>query len=80
MDKWQRALRQAKEALEQIARRENSTVEVVRKHIQIAIISGMTNPDPAIQKAWNKIPREGAYPTPEEVIAYLSLWIQQPEE
>lgn len=70
MDRWQLALGQAKKALDEIARRENSSVENVRKHIQVAIISGMTNPDPAVRKTWAKIPRKGEYPTPEEVIAY----------
>lgn len=73
MDRWTQALKRAGGALKQIARRENSDVETVRKHIQIAIISGMTNPDPAVREAWAKIPRKGEYPTPEEVIAYETL-------
>lgn len=73
MDKWAQALKRAEEALKQIARRENIDVETVRKHIQVAIISGMTSPDPAVREAWAKIPHKGKYPTPEEVIAYETL-------
>lgn len=73
MDKWAQALKQAEKALKQIARRENTDVETIRKHIQLAIISGMTNPDHAVQDAWKKIPHKGEYPTPEEVIAYEVL-------
>lgn len=76
MDNWAQALKRAEDALRQIARRENTNVETVRKHIQLAIISGMTNPDPAVQAAWSKIPHEGEYPTPEEVIAYEVLWLK----
>lgn len=76
MDNWARAIKQAEEALKQIARQKNTDVETVRKHIQIAIISGMTSPDPAVQKAWSKIPRRGEYPTPEEVIAYAVMRIK----
>ncbi len=76
MDRWQWALNRAGAALEQLARRENSSVEAVRKHIQVAIISGMTSPDPAVRKAWEEIPHTGAYPTPEEVIAYKVMRLQ----
>lgn len=70
MESRKKALRSAQRAIEEIARREGTDVEHVRKHIQIAIISGMTNPDPQVQAAWRAIPRAGEYPTPEEVIAY----------
>ncbi len=80
MDRWQLALKKAEKALKQIARRENTSVEVVRKHIQVAIISGMTNSAPDVQKTWSKIPRKGDYPTPEEVIAYAVLRTQQTGE
>lgn len=77
MDQWEQALKRAEEALKQIARRERSSVETVRKHIQLAIISGMTNPNPAVQAQWAKIPCRGVYPTPEEVIAYEALRVEQ---
>jgi hypothetical protein len=31
----------------------------------------LANPDPAIQAHWNNMPKKGAKPTPEEVIAYV---------
>ncbi len=70
MDRWEAALDSARRALEEIARREGTSVEHVRKHIQVAIISGMTSPDPNVRAEWEKIPRAGEYPTPEELIAY----------
>lgn len=76
-EQTKRQLEAAQAALRQIARREGCSVEAVRKHIQIAIISGMTNPDPAVRRAWAKIPRKGEYPTPEEVIAYEASRLKQ---
>ena len=70
MERWEVALCSARRALEKIARREGTSVEHVRKHIQVAIISGMTNQDPKVQAEWENIPRAGEYPTPEELIAY----------
>lgn len=72
MNKREQALIRARWALEKIARRDGVSVETVRMRIQEGIISGLTNPDPEIQKEWAKIPRAGDCPTPEEVIAYYS--------
>ena len=70
MDK--KELLAAQNALELVAKRHNTTVKMVRAHIQLGILSGFTNPDPAIQAEWTKIPREGEYPTPEEVVNYYA--------
>lgn len=64
--------RKAQKAIEQIAQKYNTTVKMVRAHIQFSILSGFTNPDPAIWAEWAKIPREGEYPTPEEVIIHYA--------
>lgn len=59
-------------ALEKIAIREGITVEMVKKHIQVAMISGMMNSDPQAQHAWERMPHVGEMPTPEEVVCCLA--------
>ena len=70
MDKTE--LQVAQHALELIAKRHNTTVKMVRAHIQTAILTGMTGSDPDIRAAWDKIPKADEYPTPEEVIIYYA--------
>lgn len=65
-------LQTARRALERIARENHTSLKLVRAHIQLAILQGFTNPDPAIQAEWAKIPREDDYPTPEEVIIHYA--------
>lgn len=43
----------------------------VKAQIQAAIIQGLSNPDPSVQKAWQSIPRQGETPLPEELLLYL---------
>ena len=43
----------AEAALREVARKNHTTVEEVRKEIRLAMIAAMCNPDPAIQKRWN---------------------------
>ena len=54
----------AAHAIEAIAAREHTTPEMVRKHIQIAMLDGLVN------GRMNDVPSEGEIPTPEELIAY----------
>ena len=49
----------AEAALREVARKNHTTVEEVRKEIRLAMIAAMCNPDPAIQKRWNAIPHAG---------------------
>ena len=42
----------AEAALREVARKNHTTVEEVRKEIRLAMIAAMCNPDPAIQKRW----------------------------
>lgn len=67
----------ARRAIAHIAMREGTTPEMVRKHIQLAMINGLVSDDPAIKAAWARIPKTGDVPTPEEVIAYYTQQIQQ---
>lgn len=62
----------AKKVLLKIAQREGKNVEQIRRDIKAAMLVGMLDPDPKVQAYWNKIPRKGDYPTPEEVIAYVA--------
>lgn len=71
------ALRRAERALEHIAARDGVTVDVVRKQIQAAMLSGLTSSDPAVRAAWDKIPHKGEVATPEEVIAYQALKLKK---
>ena len=44
----------AEAALREVARKNHTTVEEVRKEIRLAMIAAMCNPDPAIQKRYNR--------------------------
>ena len=52
------------------ARDQISEFEVLRQ-IETAIQAGMQNPDPNIRAQWEKVPRTGTIPTPEELIFYI---------
>lgn len=58
-------------AMKQIAKEHNTTIEKVKNEIKIVIEEAMKNPDRDVQAEWEKIPREGAIPTPEDVLTYL---------
>ncbi len=55
-----------------IALREGLTVEEVRERMRLAMLSGLRSQDYTVQARWNRIPRKGDVPTPEELIAYLA--------
>ena len=61
----------AHNALEQIARREGKKIEHVRKHVQLAMMSGLLSEDASVQETWTCIP-PGEIPSPEEVIAHYT--------
>ena len=58
-----------RELLEQVAKKNHTTVEEVYKEMQIAIDAGVDNPDPEVQK---KFSFKGERPTPEDVIPQLA--------
>lgn len=62
----------AARAIQEIARRDGTAPEMVRKHIQLAMLNGLISDDPKVQAEWAKIPRAGEIPTPEEVIAFVA--------
>lgn len=51
---------------------EGITVAEVRKQMELAMLEGLNNPDPAIQARWKMIPCKGDIPTPEELITYIA--------
>ena len=67
----------AKKALEQIAKREGVSVEIIRREIEIAMADAWRNPDSHVQALWAAIPHAGEHPTPEECITYLAH-LQEP--
>lgn len=48
----------------------------VRRDIEEAIKAGYSNPDPAVRAYWEKIPKKGKIPTPEEVIAFTAKQVK----
>jgi hypothetical protein len=62
----------AEAALREVARKNHTTVEEVRKEIRLAMIAAMCNPDPDIQKRWNAIPHAGDTLPPEDFITYVA--------
>ncbi len=69
------ALKIAERTIEMLAMRHHTTPDMVRKHIQVAMMNGLISSDPQTREAWYKIPSVGDTPTPEEVIAYFSSGI-----
>ncbi len=61
--------------LEQVALQHGTSVSEVVEEIAYAIAYGMADPDPAARAFWTSIPRQGAVPTPEEVIAHTARYI-----
>ena len=55
----------------ELAARDQTSEFEVLKQIETAIQAGMQNPDPNIRAQWEKIPRTGTIPTPEELIFYI---------
>lgn len=62
----------AERAIRTIAMQEGRNVEYIRSQMKIAMLSGLSNPDPEIQAKWKLIPCKGEIPTPEELITYLA--------
>ena len=56
---------------QKIAAAHGTSANEVKSQIQAAIVQGLSNPDPSVQKAWQSIPRQGDTPLPEELLLYL---------
>lgn len=59
-------------ALRELALRNGTTVEEVRKEIKLAMLAGLCNTDPAVREKWREISCIGEAPMPEELIAYAA--------
>ena len=62
----------AERALNEVAARNNTTVEEVRKQIKLAMLVAMCSQDATIQEKWKNIPSAGDVPTPEELMVYIA--------
>ena len=56
---------------QKIAAAHGISANEVKAQIQAAIIQGLSNPDPSVQKAWRSIPRQGETPLPEDLLLDL---------
>lgn len=56
------------EIIKQVAKAHNATPEEVHSEMKSALEAAFKNKDPKTQKEWEKIPYQGAHPTPEDVI------------
>ena len=59
-----------KTLFERLARQRGITVEEMRAIISARIEQGMNDPDPVKRASWERIPRAGDIPTPEEWLRY----------
>lgn len=59
-----------KTLFERLARERGISVEEMRAIISARIEQGMNDPDPIKRASWERIPRAGDIPTPEEWLRY----------
>lgn len=59
-----------KTLFECLARQRGISVEEMRSIISARIEQGMNDPDPVKRASWERIPRAGDIPTPEEWLRY----------
>ena len=64
------ALKKAEKAIRRIARMQRISEAEVRTEMEIAMLEGYNNPDPAIQAEWATAPFAGRVPSVEEFIAW----------
>lgn len=64
-------IEQANEIFAQIAKREHTTVDEVKREVKRAMFFGMTDRSPSVREEWSKIPHKGDTITEEEFLLYL---------
>lgn len=62
----------AEQIYKQVALKNNTTVQEVKKEIKLAMLAARNNPDPEVQKKWAAIPHDDEDITPEELLIFLS--------
>lgn len=73
-------LKVAKNAIKKIAEKDGVSVEYVKDQIMFAMMSSFSSEDPEIKNFWDQIPHEGAFPTTEEFILFISKYITQEKD
>ena len=63
-------MEEPKTLIEYLAQQRNITVEEMRAIIAARIEAGMNDPDPEKRASWERIPRAGEIPTPDEWLRY----------
>lgn len=69
--------KKAEKIYQQVAIKNHTTVDEVKKQIKLAMLIGMSNQDPVIKKRWAEIPHDGEVATPEELLLYLSSCVKK---
>jgi hypothetical protein len=65
-------LKKAEKAIRRIARMQRISEAEVRREMEIAMLEGYNNPDPAVQAEWAKAPFAGRIPSVEEFIVWCA--------
>lgn len=60
------------ELIVKVAEQEGVSPFEVDREMRLAIEAGLSSPDPVARQFWTQIPREGAVPTPRELIGFLA--------
>ena len=60
-----------KQAIKAVAKQHGMSVKETIKEMEKAILAGYSDTDEQIRVYWKQIPCKGAYPTPEELIAFI---------
>ena len=71
------AKQKARRAIRAIARSQRVSEAEVRAEMEIAMMAGYNNPDPAVQAEWAKAPFGNRVPTVEEFLTWIASRIVQ---
>lgn len=71
--------KKSKAALQFVAKKNRVSEEAVKYEIEKAAAMARQSSDPKIQAFWNSIPRQGEYPTAEEILAGITKLISDGE-
>ena len=67
----------AKNAISKLAMENGMSARELIEEMQKAIDEGMNSTEPTVIKLWEKIPRKGEKPTPEEFIDYMREYLSR---
>ena len=66
------------EMLALVAQAYDTTPEIIRAKISLAIEEGQQSPDPQVRALWASVPHAGAELTLSDFVAYLAQTLQEP--